>query len=178
VFYRSLTLVLFMAMLCSRTSGYDKKDDEMRDLRAQVAAKDTALRTALRDNIALIKANKDLSDRLAPLEKLRATEQSKTTRLATEIVKSGDANAAVALATAQANAEITRIASSLIDAKQTEFERQLTRVEEDIKSVVKLLSGATYLLVILTVLIFSFTGVIVYSTRRRPSQEPHNAKGG
>jgi uncharacterized iron-regulated membrane protein len=69
----------------------------------------------------------------------------------------------------QAQAETTDTLATATNSlnRQIEFERQLSALQKDLHKVVGLQTNAMYMLIAMFVLVASFTGVIVYSTRRR-----------
>jgi seryl-tRNA synthetase len=137
------------------------------------------LRTANAQIVALVKQVAALTKENAALTKglAEAKAASKETHAAiSEQIKSqAKTHAGEQEAVSQAQAESSQTLSNtdLSVRAETEFEKQLSRVESDVK-------GLLRLMVILTVLLLAFTGAIVFSTHRARiwQREFYHAKGG
>ena len=142
------------------------------DLRARLAESETA-------RTELIHANQDLTRRIAGLQALAlATANAANMAAAARDKAQAKGHAEEKDAVTQAQAESTQTLSNTDSSvkSMSEFEKQLARTELDVHRVVTLQQNETYLLIILTVLGFAFTGTIVFYNRRRPARQKKNRR--
>jgi hypothetical protein len=128
------------------------------DLRTRLAASEAARVVAVRDKTllgaqvsALITANNSLNKKLAAIYEAASDSQ---------------VDSRTAVAKAQAESAQTLSNTDFSVKSQAEFEKQLTRVEVDVHSTVTAQRYETMLLVVMTIILFSFTGFLAYSTWR------------
>jgi hypothetical protein len=129
-----------------------------RELRAQVSTltaqvakltKDnTALRQKLDDAARVASSSSAVSSQLKSQDKTHAEEKG-------------------AVLQAQAETSETNATASNSLAHQVEFERQMSLLQVDLHKVVVSQQYAMYMLILMFLLVSAFTGVIVYSARRR-----------
>jgi uncharacterized iron-regulated membrane protein len=124
---------------------------------AAVARADVTTEKDLRATVAILRARVDALTAMnaALVAKLPAAGETKT-------------HAAERGAVLQAQAETTQTNGFVTDSqsRQIEFEKQLTALQVDLHKVVGLQQNAMYMLVVLFILVASFTGTVVYSNRR------------
>lgn len=155
---RNVSKIIGLAALLVGIVLADSKSEA--DLRVKVASEEAARIVAAKNNAvltaqvnALIKSNADLAARLKDIAK--AAISANADKL----------DGAAAVVQAQAESTQTLVNTNQSVEAQTEFEKQLTRVETNLNSVLASVKHAVELLIVLTALVLCFTGAIVYSSR-------------
>jgi hypothetical protein len=149
-----LVVALLALSLCASA---DSKTET--DLRTRLAASEAA-------RVSLLKANADLTKRLSDA-KLSASGATSSLIAGQKSQERTHADEQGAVAQQQDESTQTLANTGQSVAAQTEAEKQLIRIETDVKDNLGTTRKLTYLMVIIAILITCFTGAIIYSNRRK-----------